>query len=78
MSADASLPMCFCTVPIPIDGADDPKTESWCFALAITGQDTRLIVYQFVFDKSDNEEIPSATLSINYKLNFLCRCNHQK
>jgi len=43
-SADVALPMCSSTVPTLIDSANDPKTESWCFSLAITGQGTRPIV----------------------------------
>ena len=52
-------------------GADELKAGTRCFAWAIRGQRTRPIVCQYMCDKSDNEEIPSANLSITCKLNVL-------
>ena len=47
------------------------KAERQCFAWAIKGQGIRPIDCQHVRDKFDDEEIPSANLSITCKLNVL-------
>ena len=51
--------------------ANKLKAERQCFAWAIKGQETQPIVCQYVCDKSDDEEIPSANLPITCKLNVL-------